>query len=89
MVMRPKQGQRKKLRHGSKLARSPSPTLPPPLPSLPPVRDEEWVPLICTEECLNRLVWEGVLPDKALSAWHSAAREEFPTLEMTQVVVFE
>jgi hypothetical protein len=47
------------------------------------------VPSICTEECLNQLVWEGVLPDKALSAWHSAAMEEFPTLEMTQVVVFE
>jgi hypothetical protein len=39
------------------------------------------VPSICIEEHLNRLIWEGVLPDMVTGRWHPAAVEDFPTPE--------
>jgi hypothetical protein len=54
-----------------------------------PLRNKEWGASISTAERLNRLVWEGVLPEQEVRRWQPAAGEEFPTPETTQAVVFE
>lgn len=45
----------------------------------PPRVDEEWVPSTCTQEDLEKLVWEGVLLDQTTGGCHATAGESFST----------
>ena len=52
-------------------------------------RAEEWVESISNEAALNRLVEDGVLPNRVMAGWCSACGESFPTLRGDELVVFE
>ena len=52
-------------------------------------RDEEWVPSRTGETELNRLVEDGVLPNRATAGWWPALGESFPTPHTDEAVVFE
>ena len=52
-------------------------------------RVEEWVVSISNEAVLNRLVEDGVLPDRVMMRWHPARGESFPTPRGDKLVVFE
>lgn len=42
-----------------------------------------------TKERIISLMWDGVMLDAATEGWHLTVREEFPTLETHEDVVFE
>jgi hypothetical protein len=44
---------------------------------------------VSTEAALNRLVVDGVLPDRETAGWHLATSEGFPTPSGDELVVFE
>ena len=50
---------------------------------------EEWVGSISNEAALNRLVEDGVLPDRVMAGWRPAHGESFPTSRGDELVVFE
>ena len=50
---------------------------------------EEWEGSISNEAALNRLVEDGVLPDRVMAGWHLAHGESFPTPRGDELVVFE
>jgi len=52
-------------------------------------RDLEWVTSTSSEEDLNGLVIEGMLPNKETAGWRAAAGEEFPTPHTHELVVFK
>jgi hypothetical protein len=52
-------------------------------------RAEEWVESVTTKAALNRLVVDGVLPDRETARWRPAAGEDFPTPGGDELVVFE
>ena len=52
-------------------------------------RAEEWVGSISNEAALNRLVEDGVLPDRAMVGWCPAHGESFSTPHNDELVVFE
>ena len=54
-----------------------------------PNRAEEWVGSISNEAALNRLVEDGVLPDRVMGGWHLVCGESFPTSCGDELVVFE
>ncbi|CAN6234291.1 unnamed protein product [Urochloa humidicola] len=58
-------------------------------PPSPPRRDEEWRRSISSQERLENLVVEGVLPDATTGGWRPAAGEDLPTPQTTEVVTFE
>jgi len=52
-------------------------------------RTKEWVVFVSNEAALNRLVEDGVLPDRVMAGWHLAHGESFPTPRGDELVVFE
>ena len=52
-------------------------------------RAEEWVGSISNDVALNRLVEDGVLPDRVMAGWRPARGESFPTPHGNKLVVFE
>ena len=44
---------------------------------------------VSNEAALNRLVEDGVLPDRVMAGWHLAHGESFPTPRGDELVVFE
>ena len=48
----------------------------------------EWVESISNEVVLNRLVEDGVLPDRMTAAWHPARVDSFLTPRGDELVVF-
>lgn len=44
---------------------------------------------MCTEEVLNKMVFDGVLPDRTTAEWHPTAGERFPKPHLDELVVFE
>ena len=52
-------------------------------------RDLEWVRSTCTQESLEGMVIEGILPDQVTGGWHPAAGEAFPPPDTNELVMFE
>ena len=52
-------------------------------------RVEEWVGSVSNEAALNRLVEDGVLPDRVTAGWRLAHGESFLTPHGDELVVFE
>jgi hypothetical protein len=50
---------------------------------------EEWMESVSIEVTLNRLVVDGVLPDRETAGWCPATGEGFLTLGSDELVVFE
>lgn len=51
--------------------------------------DLEWATSTCSEEDLNGLVIEGILPDQETIGWLPAAGEELPTPHTHELIIFE
>lgn len=52
-------------------------------------RDVEWVKLTLTEDDLNAMVIEGIIPDRETGEWRLATGELFLTPHTHEIVVFE
>ena len=52
-------------------------------------RVEEWVVSVSNEAALNRLVEDGVLPNRVMAGWHLAHGESFSSPRGNELVVFE
>jgi hypothetical protein len=52
-------------------------------------RAEEWMESVSIEVALNRLVVDGMLPDRETMGWRPATGEGFLTLGSDELVVFE
>ena len=52
-------------------------------------RAEEWVGPVSNDAALNRLVENGVLPDRVTTGWRLARGESFLTPHDDELVVFE
>ena len=52
-------------------------------------RDNEWVPSLMGEAEINRMVEEGVLPDRVTTGWRPANGEPYPMPHTDEAIVFE
>lgn len=51
--------------------------------------EESWVPSTVTEQDLEQMVADQVLPEKTIIRWCPAVGETFPTLNTDEIIVFE
>jgi hypothetical protein len=52
-------------------------------------RSKEWVKSTYSEDALNAMVFDGVLPDQATTQWRPAAGECYPNPRAREIIIFE
>ncbi|RLN39588.1 orf3 [Panicum miliaceum] len=55
----------------------------------PPALELAWSPSTMTDTCIEALIAQGLLPEKAISGWRSCTREAFPSEDRTKIVIFQ